>query len=125
MPEIDLPASPDAVRAACDWADALAARAGWSGPDVTRVVLAVGEAVSNAVEHGTGRVHIGVAESPDGLTVSVWDGGPGPRARSLETARLPAPSATGGRGLYMITALTESVAVSAEGGVTMTFRPRS
>ena len=126
MIEIDLPARFESVAAACDAVERFAEAAGWGAPDVTRVVLAVGEAVGNAVEHGRGAVTLSARLGDDGaMRVSIADEGPGPEHESLEAPTLPTPEATEGRGLYILAELTDRVAVDASGALSLTFVPRA
>lgn len=117
MPEIQLPDRAEAVAAAVAFVEAEASRAGWSVADVTRAVLAVSEAVGNAVEHGPpGPVRVRCTPSPSALRLDVEDGGDGPPAAALDGAALPDdPLAEGGRGLYIMRTVADEVRV--EGGV--------
>ena len=112
---------------ACDEVEAFAVGAGWGPTDVSRIVLAAGEALGNAVEHGRGpdlRVRFESTRARIDLRIS--DDGPGPSARRIAAAALPAdPLATGGRGLYIVRQLAESVAVDGGGRVCLSFEPRS
>ena len=123
VPEIRLPDRTSAVAAAADFVEAEAERAGWSAADVTRVVLAACEAVSNAVEHGPadGAVRVRCTSGPDALRLDVADGGGGPRAARLAAAALPSgPLAPGGRGLYIMRTVADEVSV-ADGVLTLQF----
>ena len=126
MLEIDLPARFESVAVACEAVERFSEDAGWHAADVTRVVLAVGEAVGNAVEHGRGTVTLSAGFDDAGtLRVSIADEGPGPKHGSLDAATLPAPDATEGRGLYILAELTDHVAVDAGGVLCLTFAPRA
>ncbi len=99
----------------------------WSAADVSRVVLSVGECVSNAVEHGGtgGPIRLVRLQAGGELTVRVLDGGDGPPPASLESPRLPADVfATEGRGLFILSRLADAVSVDPGGGVRLTFRRR-
>ena len=88
------------------------------------MVLALGEAVGNAVEHGPkgGGIHLILAVRPDRIDAAVHDGGPGPsRAQLIDPALPDSPSATGGRGLYLIRHLSDSVHVDTEGALCLQF----
>ena len=121
MPEILLPDRAGAVAAAVAFVESEAARGGWSVADLTRAVLAVSEAVGNAVEHGPDGhpVRVRCSSSPGVLELEVDDGGAGPPRSSLETAALPAdPLAEGGRGLYIMKTVADEVGVE-DGAVTL------
>ena len=126
MAELVLSREVDAVARACDWIEASVRGEGWSAGDVSRVVLSVGECVSNAVEHGGAeKVRVVRSLAGDELTVRVLDGGAGPSHAQLERPELPADVfATGGRGLFILSRLADDVSVDAEGGVRLTFRRR-
>ena len=126
VPEIVLPRRPPSVALACEAVEAFVGGAGWGPEDVTRVTLATGEAVGNAVEHGRGAdVRVRFERDGDRVELCVADDGPGPSARRLARASLPSDvMATGGRGLYILRQLAERVAVDAEGGVCLGFAPR-
>lgn len=98
----------------------------WPDGDVSRVVLSVGECVSNAVEHGEGEaIRLVRLQTGDELTVRVLDGGGGPPPGALERPELPADVfATDGRGLFILSRLADAVSVDPEGGVRLTFRRR-
>ncbi len=72
-----------------------------------RVLLVAAEVLSNAAEHGSGPVRMEwtVADGTIDLTVD----GEGPSADQVRRATLPEPSATRGRGLFLIHALASSV----------------
>ena len=98
-----------------------ARRSGWSIADVTRAVLAVSEAVGNAVEHGGDDLRLRWTTTDDTLRLDVADGGTGPPAALLETAALPAnPLARGGRGLYIMRTVADDVDVR-DGVVSLVF----
>ena len=123
MPEIQLPDRAEAVAAAVAFVEAEASRAGWSVADVTRAVLAVSEAVGNAVEHGPegATVRVRCVPTRGTLDLEVEDGGDGPSPDSVEGAALPAdPIAEGGRGLYIMKTLADTVRV-ADGVVSLRF----
>ena len=102
-------------------------RHGWSPGDVTRIVLSVGECVSNAVEHGARdaplRIRLRVSEHD--ATVWVADGGGGPSPDEIANPSLPADAlATSGRGLFIQSRLADEVAVDGA-CVRLTFRRSS
>jgi serine/threonine-protein kinase RsbW len=96
------------------------ADAGVPGPDWPDVVLAVGEACTNAVEHGHASVggDVEVTAQLDGgvLTIRVRDGG---------AWRTPGAPGDRGRGIGIMRQLMEDVAVDSDGaGTTVTLRRR-
>ena len=118
VPDLELPRRHEAGATACDEAERLAILAGWPDADVHRLVLVLGEAVANSIEHseGDGPIRLGLTVGPRHATVRIQDGG-GLDPDQLASARLPdQPEATSGRGLYMIRKLADSVDV-VEGGL--------
>ncbi len=96
--------------------EGVAEEAGWDDPDLSRLVLAVIEAVSNAVEHGCGAdlvVHCDMETKRCRLSVS--DGGPGPEAWEVRRAELPPSEALAGRGLYILSQIADDLTV--DGGI--------
>lgn len=95
-----------------------------------RMLLAASEAVSNAIEHGSSgqdaEVEVRVAARPDGATLTVIDQGrPGERPRIDLRPMPPSPSETRGRGLMIMRALSDEIAVEPAGDgtcVRMDFR---
>jgi serine/threonine-protein kinase RsbW len=78
---------------------------------VADVLLALDEAVSNAIRHGSrGGAPIVVTVKSDGewVEMSVHDGGPTPRLPRLP-AEAPPALQTGGRGLWLILQLVDEV----------------
>ena len=78
---------------------------------VADVLLALDEAVSNAVRHGSGAgdpVQVSVDSDSEWVERSVRDGGPTPRLPRLP-AEPPPPLQTGGRGLWLILQLVDEV----------------
>jgi len=95
------------------------------------MLLAVGEAVANAVEHGndaeaTREVTLEWRKEESGGWLSVEDEGPGLTPDRLQNAALPQDAfQTGGRGLFIIKDLTDDVRLEAEGRRLMLwFAPR-
>ncbi len=128
MADLDLPRDSRATALACSHADERLSAAGWSGNDASRVVLAVGEAVSNAVEHGPDAaepIRFRVDADLGLAVVHVDDGGQGPAGDRIQHARLPHnPLSLGGRGLYIISQLADSVENVGPGTLVMRFRRR-
>ena len=94
---------------------------------VADVLLALDEAVSNAVRHGSsGGEPVVVSVESDGewVEMSVRDGGPTPRLPRLP-AEPPPVLQTGGRGLWLILQLVDEVRLQRiEGGIRLTMRRR-
>jgi serine/threonine-protein kinase RsbW len=84
-------------------------------------LLALGEAVTNAIRHGSGAgrpVHVAVNVDHGWIDMSVRDQGPTRRPPMLP-ADPPAPLALGGRGLWMILQLVDEVRLSRAGAGTL------
>jgi serine/threonine-protein kinase RsbW len=94
---------------------------------VADVLLALDEAVSNAVRHGSrGGEPVVVSVDADGewVEMSVRDGGPTPRLPHLP-AEPPPVLHTGGRGLWLILQLVDEVRLQRVGeGTRLTMRRR-
>lgn len=121
----------DVRRAVGAWAEA----AGLPESAARRLVLAVDEAVSNAILHSLGgdarrRVRLSAEALPGGLTVSVVYGGSRfdpTEARVLAPEEALRQRATHGYGLTLIRRLADDVRVSHDGGrnaVRLTVRTR-
>ena len=95
---------------------------------VADVLLALDEAVSNAVRHGSrGGEPVVVSVESDGewVEMSVRDGGPTPRLPRLP-AEPPPVLHTGGRGLWLILQLVDEVRLQRVGaGTRLTMRRRT
>ena len=91
------------------------------------VLLALDEAVSNAIRHGSrGGEPVRVSVDSDGewVEMSVRDGGPTPRLPRLP-AEPPPLLKTGGRGLWLILQLVDEVRLQRiEDGTRLTMRRR-
>jgi serine/threonine-protein kinase RsbW len=94
---------------------------------VADVLLALDEAVSNAVRHGSGAgepVVVTVESDGEWIEMSVRDGGPTPRLPRLP-AEPPPVLHTGGRGLWLILQLVDEVRLQRVGtGTRLTMRRR-
>jgi serine/threonine-protein kinase RsbW len=91
------------------------------------MVLAIDEAVANALGHGSsggGQVAVGLTVQDDWVEARVVDAGPTTGPPSIPQ-RLPDPLALGGRGLWLIRELTDEVRVERAGqGTRLTMRRR-
>lgn len=75
-----------------------------------RLAQAVGNLISNAIEHGGGRVEVRSGMGERGLRIEVLDGGPGLPAPVAELARRPrAGRGRRGRGLAIASAIAEGL----------------
>ena len=95
-----------------DLRHAVARTLGGVGQDIIAdVLLALDEAVSNAVRHGSGGgepVEVTVDSDGEWVEMTVRDGGPTPRLPRLP-AEPPPVMHTGGRGLWLILQLVDEV----------------
>jgi anti-sigma regulatory factor (Ser/Thr protein kinase) len=85
------------------------------------VLLALGEAVGNAIRHGSeggGRIRVAIVVENGWVEMSVKDQGPTPRPPQLPSDP-PPPMALGGRGLWMILQLVDEVRLSRAGQGTL------
>ena len=92
--------------------------AGWTDETVDRVLVAVGEAMTNAVEHGSeapATVHLDVVVERDQAVVSVRDEGAEGRTCPERVPPVPPASSVRGRGLVMIHALADEVRIRRRG----------
>lgn len=109
--EFTFPATPRQLRVARRRVAAFAEIAGLSGDDLFELSVAVAEALANAVTHGSPRgadddVHVRFFCYEDEVAVEVVDGGDGMEATPIGT---PAATATSGRGIHFMRALTDAV----------------
>lgn len=85
---------------------------GWNEDNCRRVVLAVSEAVANAVEHGSQNgelVEIVYQVGDEDAKIRILDSGGQVRWVPPAEPRPPAPSSARGRGLAMIAGLAQKV----------------
>lgn len=97
----ELEPRPQSVRQARRLFIAAAADGGLSSEAVERGALAVSELVTNAIVHGVGPIAIRTVVQPTIVRFEVSDGGD-----SLPQARGEPTTATGGRGLAIVTKVT-------------------
>ncbi|GGI02990.1 ATP-binding protein [Egicoccus halophilus] len=78
------------------------------------VVLVVSELVANAVEHGGPTIRLALTPVARDLLVEVADdgGGTAPHVRGGSPRRMPAPTATRGRGLALVDRLVDALEVT-------------
>ncbi len=97
-------------------------RCAWPEGDTSRVMLAAGEAVCNAIEHGsvpTGTITVSIHSGEDGVTLVVTDeGDPGRPARLNLGAEAPPSSSIRGRGMMIMRELADEIALERHGGGT-------
>jgi len=92
----------------------LAARAGLTTDRSDEFAVAVSEAVSNAIRHAGGSGELAVIKDDQSrLIAEVTDDGPGIPCSVV--VRLPPLEATGGRGLWLLQALTDHAEVHTSG----------
>ena len=100
---------------------------GVDGELVADVLLALDEAVSNAIRHGSRggeQVLVTVESDDEWVEMTVRDGGPTPRLPHLP-AEPPPVLQTGGRGLWLILQLVDEVRLQRiEDGTRLTMRRR-
>lgn len=126
-----LPSTPEAVSQAVRFAETAATNAAFPNEVVDRMLLAVGEAVANSVEHGNRADHdcsvtLEWLGDLHGGWLSVEDEGSGLTLDRLLGATLPKDALqTGGRGLFIIRELSDNIKVEEEGRRLMLwFAPR-
>ena len=93
-------------------------REGWERERVEFVVLAVCEALTNAIEHGSvpgEPVEIEIAAAADHAEIRVTDRGRPGAARPLGVPSPPPPTAERGRGLIIMGALADSLQIGLAG----------
>lgn len=100
----------------------------WAAEEMGRLLLASGEALCNAIEHGSvpeGTISVRVTVDPRGVTFSVADAGrPGARPRVDLQAGPPPEGSVHGRGILIMRELSDEITVTPSGGgvrLTMVF----
>ena len=87
-----------------------------------RVRIAAGELLGNAVAHGPGSpFRLEWIPDAEGGELRI-EGGGAVAIESFQQAALPDTEATGGRGLYIVRAVTDTVAVGPDGAIRLGFR---
>nr|CAA9282447.1 hypothetical protein AVDCRST_MAG63-3672 [uncultured Armatimonadetes bacterium] len=112
--DLDFPARPEYLADVRKAVKRVAERTSLDHAAVDDLLTAADEAVANAIRHGSPRgehsqVHVTCRWRPDSLTVEVQDQGTGfmaPKAPAM-----PGPEATGGRGLPLMCALSDTVQI--------------
>ena len=117
---IFLPSRASALGDARRFVDHVAARAGFSDPVREEISLAVTEAVSNAIRHGSpageaDQVELSVEWQPPRLLITVRDHG-SPFSPPRPSLPDPALFAEHGRGLFLMYHLMDEVLFQANGG---------
>ena len=93
-------------------------REGWEGEPAELVVLAVCEALTNAIEHGSvpgGPVEIEIAAAADHAEIRVTDRGRPGASAPLGVPAPPPPTAERGRGLIIMGALADALEIGRVG----------
>jgi serine/threonine-protein kinase RsbW len=126
---LQLPSEPASAAHAVRFAEAIAREVAFPSETEDRLVLAMGEAITNAIRHGNALdprrlVRVEWSGDGEGGWLDVEDEGPGLDPGRLQDALLPAnPTQTNGRGLFLIRMLADRVEV--EGArLRMWFAPR-
>ena len=118
VPTVVVPVGPYAPSAARAWLEQL--RPSMSDERMDDVRIAVSELVMNSVRHAGLRagdpIRLSGRVSEVSVVVTVADGGPG---FTFDPDAPPDATATGGRGLVVVTALSERLLIDADGRVTV------
>ncbi len=127
-----LPSSSEAMPQAVRFAESAAKQAGFPVEVLDRMLLAVGEAVANSLEHGNGslpdrQLTLGWSTEDKGGWISLDDEGSRLTLDQMKGAALPSDLLqTGGRGLFIIKELSDDVKVEEDGRrLLLWFEPRS
>lgn len=114
---LQLPSEPASAAHAVHFAEEVGRAAGLPEATVDRLVLAMGEAITNAIRHGNDLdPERGVEVTWEGDSSGGWlhveDEGPGLDPDRLRDATLPDdPTQTNGRGLYLMRTLADGIEV--------------
>jgi anti-sigma regulatory factor (Ser/Thr protein kinase) len=110
---LELPATVHAPARAREAVRAAAKDSGVDADDRWRVEMIVTELVANAVKHGPGGpVELAIQAGGNGMRGEVADPGPGIHRRDLDLRRA---TEEGGRGLFLVDALSDSWGLSGDG----------
>lgn len=127
-----LDSEPEAAPRAARFAEAAAVEVGLPTATADRLVLALAEAVANAVEHGNAfvperKVRVEWEKAEGALWFFVEDEGEGLSAEQLNQAKLPDDAMEmGGRGLFIIRTLADDVRLEHGGRrLGLRFAPRA
>ena len=116
---LSLPAEPSRLAGARDVLAGALERQRWSDTSRSAVLVAVTEALANALEHGStagGEVAVGFVVGRERATVRVRDhGGADPGARPVTDPEPPPPAADRGRGAVLMHGLAERVVIREHG----------
>lgn len=123
MHSLVIPSGPEApsvgLRALDGWLDSVPSEVG------ERVRLAAGEALGNAVDHGDGTpIRLTWTARDGGGRLCVHDGGRFDPTRLGRPSLPDDPMATGGRGLYILSAVADGLSRSADNGLCLDFVTR-
>lgn len=118
-----LPSDPLYCREARNRVSQVAESVGLGGNWLRDVMIAVGEAISNAVRHGSAGVDdssftVSCIANPERISISVSDSGPGFRLEDVPAFE-DALFREHGRGIHCMTALMDEVSFSFEGGTSV------
>jgi len=93
-----------------------------TGDRVADMALIAIELASNAIRHGGGRGRLRLWTTPDAIYCQVTDDGPGFPTSKYPAVRRPEPSASGGRGLWLVLHFSDALTVDndVDGGATVT-----
>lgn len=91
-----------------------ASRLGLPGDQVEHIVLVAYELASNAVRHGGGRGRLRLAAGDGMVGCTVTDHGGGFREAARAGLVRPEPTASGGRGLWLVRCIAETVDISSD-----------